>query len=195
MSMKVARIRQQERQARSTKPPLTVGRPQLLVNGSDDEFRRLVHGLFAYHAIHTSIRDGYADIIGVGGQQYTILLCIRHLAASEPVSVRIIADHLRLSGSFITVETNRLEAMGLVRKERQTGDRRMLSLKLTARGNALLDSIAPLRRQVNDIQFGALSSSEFRHLVGVIYRLIDSGDKALSLLHYLKENRPLSAAE
>jgi hypothetical protein len=25
---------------------LTVARPQLLVNGSDDEFRRLVHGLF-----------------------------------------------------------------------------------------------------------------------------------------------------
>jgi MarR family transcriptional regulator, organic hydroperoxide resistance regulator len=193
--MKVARIRRQERQARSTKPPLTVGRPQLLVNGSDDEFRRLVHGLFAYHAIHTSIRDGYAEMIGVGGQQYTILLCIRHLGASEPVSVRTIADHLRLSGSFITVETNKLEGMGLVRKERQTGDRRMLSLKLTARGNALLDSIAPLRRQVNDIQFGALSNSEFRHLVGLIYRLIDNGDKALSLLNYLKENRPISAAE
>ena len=141
--MKVARIRRQERQARSTKPPLTVGRPQLLVNGSDDEFRRLVHGLFAYHAIHTSIRDGYAEMIGVGGQQYTILLCIRHLGASEPVSVRTIADHLRLSGSFITVETNKLEGMGLVRKERQTGDRRMLSLKLTARGNALARIACP----------------------------------------------------
>jgi MarR family transcriptional regulator, organic hydroperoxide resistance regulator len=193
--MKVASIRGKPKQVRSTKPPLTVGRSQLLVKGSDHEFRRLVHGLFAYLAIHSSIRDGYAEILGFGGQQYTILLCIRHLAASKPVSVRTIADHLRLSGSFITVETNKLETMGLVRKERQSDDRRMLSLKLTTRGNALLDSIAPLRRQVNDIQFGTLNNAEFRHLVDLIYRLIDSGDKALSLLYYFKQNRAFAAAE
>jgi len=193
--MKVTKIRPQSRPTRSAKPPLTVSRPQLLVNGSDHELRRLVHGLFAYLAIHTSVRDGYAEILGLGGQQYTILLCIRHLAATKPVSVRTIADHLRLSGSFITVETKKLEAMGLVDKERQTGDRRMLSLKLSARGNALLDSIAPLRCQVNDLQFSSLTASDFRQLVALIYRLIDSGDRALSLLQFLKENKQISAAE
>ena len=192
--MKVTKLRTLGR-PRSAKPPLTVSRAQLLVNKSDHEFRRLVHGLFAYLAIHTSIRDGYAEILGLGGQQYTILLCIRHLAASKSVSVRTIADHLRLSGSFITVETNKLEAMGLVHKERHTGDRRMLSLKLSARGNALLDSIAPLRRQVNDTQFGSLTAADFHQLVALIYQLIDNGDRALSLLQYLKENRQISAAE
>lgn len=174
---------------------MTATRAQLLVNGSDHEFRRLVHGLFAYLSIHTSIRDGYAEILGLGGQQYTILLCIRHLAAAAPVSVRTIADHLRLSGSFITVETNKLEAMGLVRKQRQISDRRMVSLSVTQRGNRLLDGIAPMRQQVNDAQFGTLSAAEFRQLVAIIYRLIDSGDRALSFLNFMVENNPVSAAE
>lgn len=194
--MKAAKVsRSPQKPARSAKAPLTVTRPQLLVNGSDQEFRRLVHGLLSYLAIHTSIRDGYAEILGLAGQQYTILLCIRHLGTTTPVSVRTIADQLRLSGSFITVETNKLEAMGLVRKDRQSNDRRMLSLTVTPRGNALLDSIAPMRQQVNDVQFGCLSAGEFRQLVAVIYRLMDSGDRALSLLRYLIGNMAVSAAE
>ena len=139
--------------------------------------------------------DCYAELLGLGGQQYTILLCIRQLAATKPVSVRTIADHLRLSGSFITVETNKLEVMGLVRKERQSSDRRMLSLKLTGRGNSLLDSIAPLRRRVNDTQFEKLTGTEFRQLVTMVYQLIDSGDRALSLLQFLQESKAIPAAE
>ena len=60
------------------------------------------------------------------------------------------------TGSFITVETNKLEKMGLVYKRRQTNDKRMVSLSLTPQGNELLDSIAPLRQQVNNLQFGTL---------------------------------------
>jgi DNA-binding MarR family transcriptional regulator len=193
--MKGTNIKRPAKSTRAARPPLTVSRPELLVNGSDHEFRRLVHGLFSFLAIHTSIRDCYAEQLGLGGPQYTILLCIRHLAATKPVSIRTIADHLRLSGSFITVETNKLKAMGLVRKERQSGDRRMLSLILTARGNALLDSIAPLRRRVNDTQFDNLTASEFRQLATLIYRLIESADRALSLLQYMQESKVMLAAE
>ena len=83
--MKRTKTKGQQRPTRSSKPPLTITRSQLLVDGSDHEFRRLVHGLLAYMAIHTSIRDGYAEILNLGGQQYTILLCVRHLGASTPV--------------------------------------------------------------------------------------------------------------
>lgn len=175
--------------SRAHKAQLTVRRLELLVDGSDREFRRLVHGLFAFLALHTSIRDGYAKLLELGGPQYTILLCIGQLAAANPVSVRKIADHLRLSGSFITVETNRLEKLGLVyKKKKDLEDRRMVSLSLTPSGYALLDSIAPLRQKVNDIQFGCLSADEFQRLVPLIYRLIESGERALLLLNFLGEN-------
>ena len=173
---------------RKRSAPLTVTRPELLVDGSDDQFRRLVHGLLAFLAVHSSVRDGYASWIGLSGPEYTIMLCIRHLAADGPVNIRTVADHLRLSGSFVTIETNKLEQAGLLEKGRQKADRRMVALCLTAKGNALLDGISNVRRQVNNVQFGDLTKEEFRALVPLVDRLIASGERALSLLAFLREH-------
>jgi hypothetical protein len=40
--------------------PLTTSRPELIVNGSDREFRELVHNLFGFFALHERIRNGHA---------------------------------------------------------------------------------------------------------------------------------------
>lgn len=173
---------------RPAKAPLTASRPELLVDGSDRDFRRLVHGLLPFLALHTDIRDGYAELLGLQGPQYTILLCIRTLGYSGTVNVRTIADHLRLSGSFITAETNTLERLGLVTKRRGLEDRRLVSVALTPKGAALLDSIADLRRQVNDVQFGCLTKEEFQLLVPIVERLVQSGERALALLKFMKEH-------
>jgi DNA-binding MarR family transcriptional regulator len=177
-----------KRSTKKTRPP-TVARPELLAaDGSDRDFRRLVEGLLPFLGIHTSIRDGYASLLGLAGPQYTILLCIRNLEGGGPVNVTTIANTLRTSGSFITAETNALEQKGLVVKARGDEDRRKVTLSLTAKGAELLDSIAPLRQRVNDVQFGCLSRQEFQMLVPLIERLVQSGERALALLNYLKSH-------
>lgn len=172
--------------ARPTKAPLTVSREELLIDGSDGQFRRLVQMLLTFLSIHAAIRDGYAAILKMTGQQYTILLCIRHLCAAGAVNIRTVADHLRLSSSYVTVETKTLEQAGLLTKERGTDDRRMVSLSLTPKAITLLDSIAALRRQVNDVEFGCLSKAEFQLLVPLVERLVQSGERALALQGYLR---------
>src|SRR5262245_5542182 len=132
-------------QHQSGKPPITA-RPELLRDGSDSKFRQFVHNLFSVLSLHTAIRDCYATCLGLAGPQYTILLCIQHLAANGAVNVRDVAEHLRLSGSFVTIETNKLEKAGLISKKRDSHDRRAVSLIVTPRGDALLNSIAPVRR-------------------------------------------------
>jgi MarR family transcriptional regulator, organic hydroperoxide resistance regulator len=166
--------------------PPTVSRPELLVDGSDRDFRRLVEGLFPLLSVHTAIRDGYASLLGLPGPQYTILLCIRNLEKTGPVNVTAVANALRQSGSFITAETNALEKKGLVAKARGSEDRRKVTISLTRRGAELLDGIASLRQRVNDVQFRCLSRAEFQMLVPLIERLVQSGEQALALLDYLK---------
>jgi DNA-binding MarR family transcriptional regulator len=166
----------------------TVSRPELLIDGSDSDFRRLVEGLFPLLSIHTAIRDGYASLIGLPGPQYTILLCIRNLERAGAVNVTMVAGALRQSGSFITAETNALEKKGLVEKARDDADRRKVAISLTRYGAELLDSIATLRQRVNDVQFHCLSREEFRMLVPLIERLVRSGEQALALLDYLKSH-------
>jgi DNA-binding MarR family transcriptional regulator len=169
--------------------PSTVTRPELLADdGSDRDFRRLVEGLLPFLGVHTAIRDGYAALLGLPGPQYTILLCIRNLEGVGPVNVTTVATTLRTSGSFITAETNALEKKGLVAKTRGDQDRRKVTISLTERGAELLDSIAPLRQRVNNVQFGCLSRNEFQMLVPLIERLVQSGERALVLLEYLKSH-------
>ena len=177
--------------------PLTVLRPELLVHGSDIDFRRLVNALLPFLGLHTAIRNGYAELLGLTGPAYSILLVVRTLGDNGPVNIRTIADQLRLSGSFITAETNLLEARNLVRKRKGLDDKRLVSVTLTPKGTALLDSIAELRQRVNDVQFGRLSREEFKVLVPAIEGLVESSGQALNFLNFLKntrQSRPEAAA-
>jgi DNA-binding MarR family transcriptional regulator len=177
------------RPANPPKAPMTVSREELLIDGTDRSFRVLVQGLLKFLAVHAAIRDGYASLVNLPGPRYTILLCIRNLCDAGPVNIRTVADHLRLSGSYVTIETKALEQMGLVSKERGADDRRMVSLSVTPKGTALLDSIASLRQRINDVEFEPLSKEEFQMLVPVIERLVQSGERALALQNYLRAHR------
>lgn len=173
--------------ARLEKPraPLTTSRAELLIGGNDAEFRHLVHGLFGFLARHERIRAGHARVIGLAGIEYTVLISIAHLSDEDDVSVKRVADHLHLSGAFITSTVRRLVHLGLVIKKTSTEDRRRVTLTVSPKGGGLLERLAPTQRQVNDVEFGCLSREEFRALVRLIDRLIDSGDAAVALQSYL----------
>ncbi len=159
----------------------------MLVNGSDSQFRRLVHSLFGFLARHQSIREGHAAVIGLAGIEYTVLISIRHLASEGEVHVRAVADHLYLSGAFVTTITNKLMAKGLIKKASHPVDKRRLSLTVTERGVELLDRLAPTQTQVNDVQFDCLSAREFHQLLDMMQRLVESSDRAVALQRYLAE--------
>jgi MarR family transcriptional regulator, organic hydroperoxide resistance regulator len=170
-------------------PPLTISRPEMLVDGSDRHFRRLVHSLFGFLARHEAVRSGHAARIGLVGIEYTVLISIRHLAVEEgDVNVNRVAEHLHLSGTFVTTVTNKLLKRGLIHKSVDPADRRRVKLEVSDNGDALLAELAPVQRQVNDVQFGCLSASEFLQLLEMVDRLIESSDRAVRLQAYLADH-------
>jgi DNA-binding MarR family transcriptional regulator len=177
--------------------PLTVSRPALLVDGSDRDFRRLVHNFFAFAQRHEKVRAGHAARIGLSGVEYTVLIAIGHLADEGDVSVKLLADHLHVSGAFATTMVGRLMERGLVRKEPDAADKRRVKLAVTREGQALLAELAAEQQRVNDVQFAPLSAGEFRILLDLLERLIGSADQALALQGYLalKDGLPALAAE
>jgi DNA-binding MarR family transcriptional regulator len=190
--MPVEKKKIRERMARPSsgqsrkKAPLTISRPDMLVNGSDRHFRRLVHGLFGFLARHEAVRSGHAARIGLAGIEYTTLISIRHLDAEEgDVNVNRVAEHLHLSGAFVTTITNKLLKRGLIHKSIDPADRRRVKLQVSEKGDALLAELAPVQRQVNDAQFGCLSQGEFLQLLDMVERLIASGENAVRLQAYL----------
>jgi DNA-binding MarR family transcriptional regulator len=168
-----------------TRFPLTVSRPELLSGGSDRDFRHLVHALFGFLARHERIRSGHAKAIGLAGIEYTTLIAVAHLSTDGDAGVKRVAEHLHLSGAFITSTVNRLVQLGLVHKKTDAGDRRRVALTVTPKGHALLERLAPTQRRVNDEEFGTLTRDEFHLLIGLVDRLIESADKAVALQTYL----------
>ena len=164
--------------------PLTITRPELLNDGTDRDFRKLVHNIFAFMARHETIRDGHARQIGLAGVEYTILISIGHLGLDGDVNVKTIADHLHMSGAFVTTVTSKLQTLGLVEKTQDSVDRRRISLAITEKGKALLRQLAPYQREINDVEFGPLSREDFQAVSRILEALIDSSDKAFALQRY-----------
>jgi DNA-binding MarR family transcriptional regulator len=165
--------------------PLTTSRPELLLGGRDREFRHLVHGLFGFAAHHERIRNGHARVIGLAGIEYTVLIAIAHLSQDGDVNVKSVAEHLYLTGAFITAVAGRLLRLGLIHKDTDLDDRRRVTLTVSGKGRAALERLAPVQRQVNDVEFGGLSRQDFERLVGIVDRLIDNGARAVALQNYL----------
>jgi MarR family transcriptional regulator, organic hydroperoxide resistance regulator len=167
------------------KAPLTISRPELLVNGSDRQFRNLVDDIFALSERHRAVRDGHAAYIGLSGFEYTVLVALRHLQDEGHLGVSRLAEHLRVSGSFATTMVAKLASRGLVTKGPDPDDARRVLLQVTPEGHALLAKLAPVQRRVNDIQFGCLSGEDFGQFLDLLERMITSSEQAVAMQRYL----------
>lgn len=175
--------------------PLTVSRPELLVKGSDAEFRRLVHGLLGFLARHGAVREGHAARLGLAGVEYTVLISIAHLGVDGEVNVKTVADHLRVSGAFVTTVTRKLQSLGLVSKTPGDVDRRRVLLTVTDKGYDMLAELAPFQRVVNDVEFSCLTREKFLLLLEIIDDLVACGDRAVALQDYItSSNAPGASA-
>ncbi len=172
----------------SGKAALTVSRPELLADGSDRAFRRLVHNLFAFLARHEGIRNGHAKVVGLAGVEYSILISISHMSVSGPVNIGTVAEHLHVSGTFVTRVVKKLARKGLVLKTIDETDRRRVNVAVTEFGRAELNRLSVTQRQVNDVEFGPLSAREFEALDDIVARLILASEDALALQKQLDED-------
>ncbi len=167
--------------------PLTVSRPELLANGDDAAFRCFLHNFLAFSGRVETIRYAFGKLSGLSGVRYSVLISVFHLEGETGVAVGDVAGHLHLGLATLTVETNKLVALGLVVKRNDPTDRRRVLLKLTPRGKSRLERLAPAQRQVNDELFRALSRAEFEALTNLLERLVPCGDTAVALVREMSK--------
>jgi DNA-binding MarR family transcriptional regulator len=94
---------------------------------------------------------------------------IAHLAHNRKVSVREIFVRVDMDKAKVSRAAARLEAVGLIEKRVNGGDRRLVELSLTAKGRRLFLEIAPLAIGYEEDFLARLSPSEakaFRRLLG-----------------------------
>jgi len=164
---------------------LTVSRPELLVDDNDLAFRHLIHDTLAFASRLQEVRNRLGQQIGLTGTAFTALISIHHLEGNDGIGVNQLADHLHLSGAFVTIEVNKMVNDGLVTKRTNPSDRRRVLLTVTPKAKDLLQALTTIQRPANDMLLSDLSTEEFHLLRKLMARLVVTGDKSLALLDYL----------
>ena len=109
-------------------------------------------------------RDYFGRLINVTGPQYHLLMTVAQLQGDLGVSVGTVAEVMHVSSAFVTSESGKLSALGLLRKRQNPQDRRGALLSLTQAARLKMDRLIPEIRAVNDLFFGRLDAHSFSEL-------------------------------
>ena len=165
---------------RKTPNQLSVTRPQLLAGGDDRAFRQLIQDMLGVAARMETLRERLGGMIGVSGPQYSILISVQHLNAIEgAITVKRLAEHLHVSGTYVTAEAGKLAKKGLLKKIVNPQDARSVHLALTAKGAGLLLDLLPRLQGVNDTIFAGFDRAAFQSFCGGMEGLVATLDRAL----------------
>jgi MarR family transcriptional regulator, 2-MHQ and catechol-resistance regulon repressor len=118
-------------------------------------------------ALHQSVSRGLM-IDGLTASQFSTLKVLRlHGALAQ----RDIAKYILKSGGNITIVVDNLERVGLVVRDRDTEDRRIVYVSLTPAGIELFDRVYPDHLQRIRESMGALTEAECDQLVALLDKL------------------------
>jgi MarR family transcriptional regulator for hemolysin len=93
------------------------------------------------------------------------------LEGRGPMIQRVLAENLGIEGPTLTRHLDRLEELGLVRRDRSGADRRYALVSLTDSGRALYHELDAVAREANAQLLAGFSDAEIAVLKGMLRRL------------------------
>src|SRR3984893_2072564 len=106
-------------------------------------------------------------------EQYWLLRLLRRKNA---LSVGELAEALGVTGSSVTTACKRLEKAGLVTRERQSDDERMVRVVLTEQGNTRVESWQQQRRALLTHLLAPLDQHEQETLQCLLERILEAAN-------------------
>jgi DNA-binding MarR family transcriptional regulator len=98
------------------------------------------------------------------------------LASKHCDTIAALSRDLDLDPGAMTRSLDRLEAKGLVRRERSTEDRRVIHLVLTEEGKKVARKVPPVMAEVLNNHLRGFSEDEWKQLLGLLARMVANGE-------------------
>jgi DNA-binding MarR family transcriptional regulator len=109
-------------------------------------------------------------------EQYWLLRLLRRKGA---LSISELAEALGVTGSSVTTACKRLEKAGLVTRERQNDDERMVRVMLTSQGHEHVEAWHRRRREIVEQWLAGLEFQEQEMLQHLLERLLEAAGEPL----------------
>lgn len=161
------------------RPPLSVSRPEVLIDGSDDRFRDLIYSLFVTGSRFQEIREAFGREVDISGPQYFVLMAVARHHGDGGIGIGGLSDHLHVAAPHVTTEVGKLVDRGLLAKRPNPEDGRRVLVTLTEAGEAVLERLAPFRQHINNVLFDGFSHAEFLTLARLLDRFLSTTERAL----------------
>lgn len=133
---------------------------------------RHLHGL-----MHRVIDLGTLPL-GLTANQWRPLVLIKHKGIDTPAEL---ARTMNVDTGAMTRMLDRLEAKGILYRERCIEDRRVVKVALTDAGRALTDQILPIIAEALNLHLNGFSDDEIHLLLAFLQRMIHNGEHHLRL--------------
>lgn len=130
---------------------------------------------FSLYAATNAIIRLYRPKLGSVGLTYPQYLVLLVLWESDGITVKSLAQRLKLDSASITPLLQRLEKAGLLTRKRNVEDERIVNIHLTDEGQELEHQVAQMQNEVA-CQTG-LKEKEFFELRDTLHRLIATMSK------------------
>lgn len=161
-------------------PPLTISRDEFLREGDDRAFREAIYTTVLALESLLKCREIFGRVLGLTGSQFAVLMGAAYRQGENGVSIRDLAEHVRLAAPHVTTEVGRLIRKGLLSKRQDELDRRSVLVSLSRDGENAVRSLAPVVRRVNDILFEDISAAELAVVEKLLRRLMLNADRVFA---------------
>ncbi|MFJ6852399.1 MarR family winged helix-turn-helix transcriptional regulator [Streptomyces sp. NPDC091271] len=111
---------------------------------------------FAYAMTRSQVHATFVATLDVKVERAGVSLMRVLRRADEPMSIGVLADHLLVHAPHVTRQVTQLQAQGIVERTRDADDQRVQRVRLTPRGEGLVDQLEEelverLRRLLADV--------------------------------------------
>lgn len=161
-------------------PPLTISREEFLREGGDRAFREAIYTTVLALESLLKCREIFGRVLGLTGSQFAVMMGTAYRQGENGVSIRDLAEHIRLAAPHVTTEVGRLIHKGLLSKRQDELDRRSVLVSLSPEGEEAVRSLAPVVRRVNDMLFEDISAAELAVVEKLLRRLTLNADRVFA---------------
>lgn len=117
------------------------------------------------------------------GADFTTWKVLAHLTADDQPSQRELAARILIDPATLVRHLDRFEADGLVTRERDERDRRVVRVVITAAGRTMHARLHRVAEELDDELYGLLSPDGYDRTLKMLYRVTD---------HFAAETAPQS---
>jgi DNA-binding MarR family transcriptional regulator len=117
--------------------------------------------------------EGFFNAHGLSPGRFTVLMLLYDKVAAEPIPLTPaeLADKAGVTRATMTGLVDTLERDGLVRREHDSGDRRMMQVRVTAKGLGVIEGILPTHYKRMAALMEPLAQSERKTLVRLLNKV------------------------